>query len=373
MSEQARPIEESSPEAKGIRLCVQARAGGEDGFVLNLDSQLPGAGVTAVFGASGSGKTTLLRCVAGLTPVQSGTIIINSETWHDSEQSLPSHQRPVGYVFQEASLFEHLSAADNLTFAEKRAGRYGSITDNTIQRDQIIDLMGIRHLLERKPVQLSGGERQRVAIARALLINPRLLLMDEPLAALDAGHKQEILPYLENLHHEIRLPVLYVTHSVDEVSRLADYLLVLEAGEVKASGPVGPTLSGLKLGDDAGAVLEGALVERDEQWKLARFRFSGGELWVPDPGLPLSVSTRVRVQARDVSLSLEAAQQSSILNSLPALVESVEENDDAMALVKLRLGESILSARVSRRSVAELGVQSGMALFAQVKSVAILR
>lgn len=373
MTIEPRLLADATNPEKVITLRFQARAGTDSDFTLKLDLQLPGEGISAVFGASGSGKTTLLRCVAGLAPVLSGSIVVNNETWHDAGVSLPAHQRPVGYVFQEASLFEHLSTAANLDFAEKRAKRFGGRVASPIDRNQIVELMGIGRLLQRRPAQLSGGERQRVAIARALLINPRLLLMDEPLAALDAGHKQEILPYLEKLHREIQIPVLYVTHSVDEVSRLADQLLVLQEGEVLVSGPVGPVLSGLRLGDEAGAVLEGRLQARDEQWKLALFRFAGGELWVRDRGQPLQSDTRVRVLARDVSLSLQPAQQSSILNSLPAMVESIEEGDEAMALVRLRLGDSVLIARVSRRSVAELGLELGMAVYAQVKSVAILR
>lgn len=363
----------SADPEKAISLRFRARAGTGSDFTLALDLQLPGEGISAVFGASGSGKTTLLRCVAGLAPVQSGSIVINNETWHDSRLSLPAHERPVGYVFQEASLFEHLTAAGNLEFAEKRVQGLDEGTGFPIERKQIVELMGIDRLLQRRPSQLSGGERQRVAIARALLIRPRLLLMDEPLAALDAGHKQEILPYLETLHREIQIPVLYVTHSVDEVSRLADHLLVLQDGQALASGPVGPILSGLRLGDEAGAVLEGQLKARDTQWNLALFSFAGGELWVRDRGQPLHADTRVRVLARDVSLSLAPAQQSSILNSLPAVVASIEENDEAMALVGLRLGDASLSARVSRRSVAELALRPGLPVYAQVKSVAILR
>lgn len=210
------------------------------GFSLNLDLNLPARGVTAIFGESGSGKTTLLRCVAGLERAQHGRLTIKGEVWQDEQTFLPVYKRPLGYVFQEASLFPHLSVLGNLRYGLTR-----SKTEQSVSLDQAVGLLGIGHLLDRKPDRLSGGERQRVGIARALAVSPRLLLMDEPLAALDMARKQEILPYLERLHDELEFPVLYVTHSPDEVARLADQLVVMENGRVLAHGPLAETLSRL--------------------------------------------------------------------------------------------------------------------------------
>ncbi|MEQ8313439.1 MAG: molybdenum ABC transporter ATP-binding protein [Gammaproteobacteria bacterium] len=347
-------------------------------FRLAVDLALPGKGITAIFGASGSGKTTLLRCLAGLQSIDSGRVVVNGETWHDEETFLPTHQRGLGFVFQEASLFEHLTAGDNLNYAIKRAPQAGA----TVNKEQIVELMGITTLLGRLPAQLSGGERQRVAIARALLTNPRLLLMDEPLAALDHKRRQEILPYLERLHQEVSLPILYVTHSLEEVTRLADHLVLLDEGLVVAQGEVGDLLSrpdlNLGSGVETGSMLTGEIVQRDERWHLVKVRFDGGELWVRDHDhfyQQAAVPTvRVRVLARDVSLSLTEEDHSSILNRLPAQVAGIaDDGDPAMATVQLQLGSSRLLARVSRRSIDELSIRPGQKLWAQIKSVAVLR
>jgi molybdate transport system ATP-binding protein len=212
------------------------------GFVLDVDLSLPGRGVTALFGHSGSGKTTLLRCIAGLERAPLGRLAVDGEVWQDASQWLPPHKRPIGYVFQEASLFAHLTVMGNLHYGLKRLR-----CAPRISLDQAIELLGIGHLLDRKPDTLSGGERQRVGIARALAVSPRLLLMDEPLAALDLKRKQEILPYLERLHDELEIPVLYVSHSPDEVTRLADHLVAMEGGRVVAYGPLADTLARLDL------------------------------------------------------------------------------------------------------------------------------
>lgn len=345
-------------------------------FLLDVDLDLPANGITAIFGASGSGKTTLLRCIAGLQAIDAGCLRINNETWHGSEFSMPAHKRSVGYVFQEASLFDHLNVEGNLNYALKRAND----THAAIDKQQVIELMGIDVLLNRQVQELSGGERQRVAIARALLINPQLLLMDEPLAALDMQRRQEILPYLERLHQEIAIPILYVTHSMEEVTRLADYLVVLDQGKVTAAGNLVEMLarSDLSFGGEAevGAVLEGEIISRNDHWHLATVAFPGGEMQVRDSsGLgAIGKQVRIRILARDISLSLEAEQRSSILNRLPVEIVRMSASDDpAMATIQLKAGESYLLARVSLRSVEELNLQAGQQLWAQIKSVAILR
>jgi molybdenum ABC transporter ATP-binding protein len=229
------------------------------GLQPEVDLELPGRGVTGLFGHSGSGKTTLLRCIAGLVRAPKGRLVFRGEVWQDENTWVPTHRRSLGYVFQEASLFPHLTVMGNLRYGQKRAPAPVAAEDR-VSLDQAIALLGIDHLLTRKPDRLSGGERQRVAIARALAVSPRVLLMDEPLAALDIARKQEILPYLERLHDELAIPVLYVSHAPDEVARLADHLVVMDGGRVLASGPLKETLARLDLptafSEDAGVVIE---------------------------------------------------------------------------------------------------------------------
>jgi molybdate transport system ATP-binding protein len=354
------------------RAAAQLR--GKSGFSLDVNLALPGKGITAVFGHSGSGKTTLLRCVAGLDKAKNGVLTVNGESWQSEKRFLPTHRRPLGYVFQEASLFAHLSAEGNLQYAVRRAGQ--PVLPELY--DRVIDTMGIAPVLKHYPEQLSGGERQRVAIARALLIQPRLLLMDEPLASLDAPRRREILPYLERLHETFDVPILYVSHAMDEVTRLADYLVVLEQGRVVAQGELGEVLSRIDLpfdfGGDAGVVLQGTVAERDARWHLSRIQFAGGELWVRDGGDSIGQSVRVRVLARDVSLALAPCDDTSILNRLPVTVAAIgDDSDEAMALVRLKAGDEFLIARLTRRSVNHLQLEPGKQLWAQIKSVAIVR
>jgi molybdate transport system ATP-binding protein len=343
------------------------------GFALDVDIKLPGRGVTALFGHSGSGKTTLLRCLAGLERAPECYLALDGEVWQDGPLFVPTHKRPLGYVFQEASLFAHLSVRRNLEYGLRR------IADGArrVSLDHAIELLGIGHLLERMPDRLSGGERQRVAIARALAVSPRILLMDEPLAALDLARKQEILPYLERLHDELEIPLIYVSHSPDEVARLADHIVVMDAGRAVAAGPLVETLARLDLpihlGEDAGVVLDGVLAQRDEIWHLARVDFPGGSLWVREHGVPIGHHVRVRILARDVSLALAHVDHTSIQNLLLGTVEAIgEDSHPALALVRVRVGESALVARLTRRSVAALDLSPGRPVWAQVKSVALI-
>jgi molybdate transport system ATP-binding protein len=354
----------------GIQACFKLDY---PGFSLDVDLDLPGRGVTALFGHSGSGKTTLLRAIAGLERVSGGRLVVNGETWQDDAIFIPTHQRPLGYVFQEASLFPHLDVEANLQYGQKRVAE----SLRRVSLDQAVAMLDIGHLLGRKPARLSGGERQRVGIARALAVSPRLLLMDEPLAALDHALKQEILPYLERLHDELDIPVLYVSHAPDEVARLADHIVVMQGGKAVASGPLGDTLARLdlpiKLGEDAGVVLDAVVAARDEEWHLAHMEFAGGRLWVRDHGLPLGHPARVRILARDVSLARAPMTGTSILNTLPAIVvDSVDDAHPALTLVKLRVGESPLLARLTRRSAHALELAPGQLLYAQIKAVALI-
>jgi molybdate transport system ATP-binding protein len=342
------------------------------GFALDVNLSLPGQGVTAIFGTSGSGKTTLLRCIAGLERA-AGTLTVKSQPWQDASSFLPVHQRPLGYVFQEANLFPHLTARRNLEYGMKRIAP----ADRRVATDQAVELLGIGHLLDRMPDRLSGGERQRVAIARALLTSPKLLLMDEPLAALDLARKNEILPYLERLHDELEIPVLYVSHSPDEVARLADHIVVMEGGRAIAQGPLIETLARvdlpIRLGEDTGVVLDGTVTERDQNWHLARVEFDGGSVWVRDTGHALASRVRIRILARDVSIALEPQHDSSILNCLPAEVADIaDEAHPALALVQLKLGKSAVVARLTHRSACGLDLKPGAKVYVQIKAVALI-
>lgn len=342
------------------------------GFSLDVELELPARGVTAIFGRSGSGKTTLLRCIAGLERAQPGRLIFKGEVWQDERTFLPVHQRPLGYVFQEASLFPHLTVLGNLRYGLTRVK-----TASMVSLEQAVELLGISHLLMRKPEHLSGGERQRVGIARALAVNPRILLMDEPLAALDLARKQEILPYLERLHDEMAFPVLYVTHSPDEVARLADHLVVMEDGRVQGHGPLAETLARLdlplRIGQERETVLEGTVAELDATWHLARVDFPGGSIWTRDRAIPLGRRVRVRVPSGGVSLCLSRPEDTSILNIIPGIVEEIaDDGHPGLTLVRVRLGNSAVLARVTKRSLAALALTPGQSVWVQVKSAAVM-
>jgi molybdate transport system ATP-binding protein len=346
------------------------------GFTLDVDLDLPARGVTALFGQSGSGKTSLLRCIAGLERAPKGHLQVLGEVWQDEVPGgatwLPTHKRPIGYVFQEASLFPHLTVMGNLRYGMRRTS---SAQQSSL--DQAIELLGIGHLLERKPDRLSGGERSRIGIARALAVSPRLLLMDEPLAALDLKRKQEILPYLERLHRDLDLPVIYVSHAPDEVARLADHIVVMDAGRAVAAGPLTETLARLdlpiQLGEDAGVVLDAVVAERDVAWHLARVEFPGGSLWVRDAGHAIGEAVRVRILARDVSIALAPIEGTSIQNCLSAtVVQMAQDHHPALSLVRLDAGSSPVLARLTRRSATQLGLVPGMPVWVQIKAVALL-
>ncbi|MGV3493086.1 MAG: molybdenum ABC transporter ATP-binding protein [Ramlibacter sp.] len=344
-------------------------------FALDVDLALPAQGITALFGPSGSGKTTVLRCVAGLEPRARGVVRIAGETWQDDAGGvlLPTWQRPLGYVFQEASLFEHLDVRGNLRYGLRRTAGDGAAP----ALEAAVELLGIAQLLDRRVTTLSGGERQRVAIARALATQPRLLLLDEPMAALDFARRQEILPWLQRLRDEARVPMLYVTHSADEVARLADHLVLLDAGRVRSAGPVAQVLAssdmGLAEGEDLGTLVAARIVERDAAWHLARASFDGGSFWIADQGAPIGHAVRLRVLARDVSLQRTEPTDSSVQNHLHAQVEAIDAaSHPSQALVRLRCGEALLLARVTRRAIQALGLAPGQGVWALVKAVAVI-
>lgn len=342
-----------SPGAK-IQLNYKLQRGN---FVLDINVDVPMQGVTAIFGPSGAGKTTLLRCIAGLEKPAGGT-------------SRSVQERNIGYVFQEPRLFDHLTVRANIEYGQKRRSH-----DGGPDFDHVIELLGLQKLLSRSPSDLSGGEAQRVSIARALMCSPRFVLMDEPLASLDQARRDEILPFLDRLHVESQVPIIYVSHNIDEVCRLCDHLVVIESGRVVADGELQDVLVRMDIpalgGDQSGSVIEGIARDHDEVDDLTRLAFSGGDLWVPGRAAAEGSPLRLRVRASDVSLCRSMPEQSTILNILPAVVDAIQPGKGPAMLVRVVLGEDRIVARVTRRSIRELGLQPGDKLFAQIKSVAV--
>jgi len=356
-----------------------ALAGSLGAFTVDIGMRVPASGITALFGPSGCGKTTVLRCIAGLQHLP-GRIAIGGDVWQDTQTGYfrPPHLRHIGYVFQEASLFPHLSVRDNLLFGARRAKSAAALP---IKLDDIVALLGIDRLLERAPLALSGGERQRVAVGRALLAQPRILLMDEPLSALDRMTKDDILPYFERLHEELALPIIYVSHDLTEVERLADTLVLVREGRITASGPLkdlqtDPTLP-LIASPDATVVLTGTVDRIDDTYALTEFGINGGKLVVAGRHGQPGLRRRLRIAAADVSLAKTAPMDSTILNCLPARIDSIESSADSpQANVILTVGRGEhgdrIVARITRKSLVGLGLSVGASIFAQIKSVALI-
>jgi molybdate transport system ATP-binding protein len=341
-------------------------------FVLDVELSMPAQGVTALYGPSGCGKTTLLRAIAGLERHDDGFLKVGDAVWQDERRFVPTHRRALGYVFQEASLFAHLTVRRNLEYGVKRVPP----AERKVAMERAIELLGIGALLDRKPASLSGGERQRVAIARALAVNPRLLLMDEPLAALDPSRKQDILPYLESLHRELDIPIIYVSHLSDEVARLADHLVLIDAGRVLATGGIGEMFTRLDLplahADGAAAIIESVVAGHDRSYDLTHMDFAGGRLTVSRMALEVGAPARLRLAARDVSLTLEPQSGTSILNIFPAIVDEITADGRARVMVRLLAGGVPVLARVTRKSCALLDLTPGKPVYVQAKSVALL-
>jgi len=352
-----------------IRARLQLTKGG---FELQTDLDLPAAGVSAVFGPSGAGKSLLLRCLAGLETEARGLVSIDGRDWQRDRYCLPAHRRSVGFVLQDSPLFPHLSVAGNLDYARKRSAPVARPVDY----QQVVDWLGLRGLLSRLPQGLSGGERQRVAIARAVLRNPSLLLMDEPLSALDSRSKGQILGFLQDLLQRLPIPLIYVSHCSDEVARLADHLVLLEQGRVRAQGPLTELLTRLDLSParagDAGAVIAAQVGDVDPEFALTRVVFPGAEMFLARTDLIPGARVRLYVQARDVSLVLRRPEATSILNLLPARVTGLADAGPAQVTVRLDVQGTPLLARVTRKSAAALKLTPGNHLIAQVKSVALL-
>ena len=348
-----------------IRVALQLE---REGFALDARFDAPARGITAISGPSGSGKTTLLRAIAGLERGR-GTVMHGNRIWQDDRVFVPVHERRLGYVFQESSLFPHLSVQGNLEYGLKRAGGSGAALANASE------LLGLGDLLHRDPATLSGGERQRVAIARALLAEPSVLLMDEPLAALDRDHKRELLPYLDELPQAWDIPVLYVSHSPEEIARLADHMVLMQNGSTIAAGDAGELLTRLDLqpahDDDAAAVISAVVVDHDPEYGLCELRCGKASLFVPSAPLGKGRELRLRILARDVSLTLEPQQNTSILNILPVTVREIVADTDAGCLVRLDAEGCLLLSRITRKSADALALVAGKQVYAQIKTAAL--
>ena len=366
--------------AKGLALRLSCA--GDRGFVLRLDCALPDRGITAVYGASGSGKSTLLDCIAGLRrPAGDSLIRFRDTTWQDGERFVPPWQRRIGYVFQDARLFPHLSAEQNLDYALARRnglrnGGPGDGQAGAIDKRQLVALLELGPLLESKPQALSGGQKQRVAIARALLCAPRLLLLDEPLANLDHAASEQCLAHLQRLARELDLPMLYVSHAIEEVSQLADHLLLLERGAVQDQGAMLDLCSRLdtRLSQDeqAAAIVVATVARHDEAFGLSELELEGQTLLVRHLSQAPGQRRRLRIPARDVSICRQRPRDSSILNILPVTLREIGAGDEARVLLRLALGSQYLLARITRKSAVELQLQVGDRLYAQIKSAALL-
>jgi molybdate transport system ATP-binding protein len=353
--------------------------GAQGDFALDVAFEAPMQGVTALFGPSGCGKTSLLRAVAGLSRLP-GRLSVGGALWQDSGKGvfLKPHDRSIGYVFQDESLFAHLSVRQNLLFGERRASRgQGSEGQEAraLRLDDVVSLLGIGHLLERRPHALSGGERQRVAIGRALLSRPQLLLMDEPLSALDEITKGDILPYLEDLHRNLSIPILYVSHDISEVARLADRMIVLSAGRKITEGSIEEVMERLDLQPitgrfDAGVVLHATVVRHDKEYALSHLEYDGHSLAVPLLEADIGQSIRVRIRARDVSLATQKPEGISVRNIFHGtIIEILEEVGTAYAETLVDVGGAKIRSRVTRASVADLGLKPGSPVYALVKSI----
>lgn len=343
-------------------------------FQLDVAFTAPTRGITAIFGQSGCGKTSVLRCIAGLTRLP-GRLSVGGDVWQDDASGVfrKPFRRPVGYVFQEASLFPHLSVAGNLTYGAKRATRRGGA--NGLAVDDVVDLLGIAPLLNRSPAALSGGERQRVAIGRALLSRPSLLLMDEPLAALDRFAKDEILPYLEAIQDSLAMPVLYVSHDISEVARLAAHMIVLNKGRKVAEGEVGQVLQRLDLHPatgrfEAGVIVTARVIGHDDATKITHADLYGQKIDIPLVDAEPGHEIRLRVRARDVSLATERPRGISIRNVIAGTITEInEEPDTAYAETLVDIGGAKLRARITRASVNDLKLSPGSPVYALVKSI----
>ncbi len=353
-------------------------SGSLDSFDLSAEFTLPRKGVTALFGRSGCGKTTVLRCLAGLSQMEQGFLSVKGHVWQDERKFIPIHKRPVGFVFQEASLFAHLSVKDNLVFGQKRTVGNGQV----IELDEIITLLGLEHLLSRSVHKLSGGERQRIAIGRALLSGPELLLMDEPLAGLDKFSKDEIIPYLDRLFKGLDIPVIFVSHDTEEVERLADNMILMDQGKVVAMGPLSEVLSNPTLyiakGPKTSSVIDVEVAVFSEIDRITEVKFDGGVLQIPGQLGRVGSKHRISIAANDVSLAREKPSETTILNVIPTKVLHIHLLDGGRVNLLLLIGHQSKKdgakflARITQRSLRKFDFSVGQDIYAQIKSVSMV-
>lgn len=345
-----------------------------DSFSLQSEFELEHIGITALFGKSGCGKTTLIRSIAGLEAEVSGHCEYNDRLWHSDQESIfiPAHKRNIGFVFQNAYLFPHMSVKNNLFYSQ----RHKSNMENVLNQDTVIKMLNLEPLLNRSTLKLSGGEIQRVAIGRALLSNPDLLLMDEPLSALDRSGKEEILEYIECLYRELNIPVIFISHTIEEVARLAENILYMDKGRIEAQGKINEVFTRLNLPlahePSASAIIDATVKHHDEDYSLTELEFEDQTIRIPSVKKNIGEHVKVLVHARDVSLVLTPPEMTSILNTFPVIIDDIQEEGQAQATIKLKLGTQSLLARITRKSVDNLKLENGKALYAQVKSVALL-
>jgi molybdate transport system ATP-binding protein len=355
-------------------LTLNLECRGEADFVLSLNTALHGNGVTGIFGSSGSGKTTLLDCIAGLRKAEPGSTVRWGDTlWQSDTEFLPTWQRQVGVVFQDGRLFPHLNVRQNLVYAtQRRRSGDASIPD----WGNVIEWLQLQQLLNRSPDTLSAGQRQRVAIARALLSSPQLLLLDEPMANLDRTARAQCIDCLQRVRSELDIPMLYVSHDIQELAQLADDLLVLENGRIVEQGAFSDISSrvdsSLAHAVNAAAIATATVIQHDSQYGLSRLDVEGQSLWINLIADPVGQQRRIRIPARDVSICCERPQATSILNILEVTLAEVEQTPEARVMLRLKLGDQFLLARLTRKSVDTLNLKPGDTLFAQIKSAALL-
>jgi molybdate transport system ATP-binding protein len=350
-----------------------ARRVGNFGLEVAFQAEAP---IVGLFGRSGSGKTTLVNLLAGIVRPERGRIVVSGQTLFDSAQDIdiPPERRRLGYVFQDDLLFPHLNVEKNLFYGYRRAPPAARVTEP----EHVIELLGLRALMHRLPDALSGGEKQRVAIGRALLAQPRLLLMDEPLASLDVPRREEVMRYIELLRDDLGIPIVYVSHSVAEITRLSDTVVILSDGRTLASGDVDDVMGRIDLRPqtgryEAGAVIEATVAEHDERYGLTRLAFEGGSLTVPNVEALAGERVRVRIRARDVSLAVAPPSGLSILNVLEGSITAIGDDEGPIVEVQLRIGATPLQARITRRSRVELGLAEGQPVYALIKAVSLDR
>ncbi len=341
-------------------------------FHLELDFNIPSDGITALFGSSGSGKTSLLRCIAGLEESAIATIRFKNELWQSHDYFLPTHERRIGLVFQRQNLFPHLSSRQNIEFAEKR----GNSTLDNLNVDPVIEHLEIEHLLNKYPTQMSGGEQQLVALARTLKSNPALLLMDEPLSSLDDPRKNQLLDIIKDLNKKHGLPILYVTHSVDEVLKIADHLLVIEDGKLSINRPLMEAFDDETISHQVwphiGAVIEATLTSQNTEYGLHKLEFQGGNLWIPASNKGIGFKTRLVILARDISIALSNHTDTSVLNRVQAVITKIQEDvNPAFLQIHSKAGPNNFRALVTKKSLITLELETGQSIWLQIKSVAI--